>query len=412
MTLTNVLLVLLCMYIANPFFIASIEQVNKFVYYVFGLMALPMLLGKGNELRFKRKNICFVAYVILYYVLVIVIAQQGDGTYVVYLTRQLQRLLGMISVVLIWGKLYESGKTSLSFPKIYLYSIFTYMCSTFFFIFNPEAKRFWINTIVQYQEDYLLQWSRFSTRFGFAGWSGFDISIYVIIGFVFLYYMYLNKEVRFKYLLFASLILIIGATIYARSGSMLSMIMVMVMVLNELRKKKTKFLRYGIVGVLLLIAGVFAIQKHIPAAQEAVDWMLEFVNGKGRSGSTDELLSMYQNFSPSIKTLLIGDGRWNNSDGSYYGHVDVGILRNILYGGIFYTFIEYGLAIYFINLVSNRCKKCKIIDYKIIMTLMSLIFIFCELKGDMIFYNLRMMIPFLWILCPSGKYIQKVKGYR
>lgn len=33
-------------------------------------------------------------------------------------------------------------------------------------------------------------------------------------------------------------------------------------------------------------------------------------------------------------TYLLGDGRFSNPDGTYYGKIDVGYLRQILYGGI------------------------------------------------------------------------------
>jgi hypothetical protein len=42
-------------------------------------------------------------------------------------------------------------------------------------------------------------------------------------------------------------------------------------------------------------------------------------------------------FWPSDKQLLIGDGIYYNSDGSYYGHTDSGFVRQTLYGGLFYT---------------------------------------------------------------------------
>ena len=37
--------------------------------------------------------------------------------------------------------------------------------------------------------------------------------------------------------------------------------------------------------------------------------------------------------------LFLGDGYWIDSKGGYYGHTDVGFMRNIYYGGVFFTAI-------------------------------------------------------------------------
>lgn len=393
--LLNGFLIVLCMYAANPFFFENVERLNKMAYYGFCLLAIPLMMMEKRILR--RKYTFFICYILLYLFLVIVIAQQGDNTYVEYFIRQLQRLLGMISVVLIWKKLFRKNYIGTRFEIIYLSSIVLYVCSTFYFVFNHSAKLIWNDMIVSYQEQYLIEWKRFATRFGFAGWSSFDISIWCVIGFIYLYYIYLRKRIRFQPFAFTSFFLVVASSIYARSGILLSILMIIFITFNELKKKKTRYLGYVLAGVAFIIVSLIMISRYNTAAQESIEWMLEFLIGGGKSGSTGELWSMYQNFSPSFKTLLIGDGRWNLANGGYYGAVDVGILRNILFGGIPYTIFEYGIGVYFVFLVSNNCKY---IDGKLkknIPIMIAIVMIFCEFKGDLIFYNLRMLIPFLWI---------------
>lgn len=55
--------------------------------------------------------------------------------------------------------------------------------------------------------------------------------------------------------------------------------------------------------------------------------------GTFSTSSTDRVLEMWELEIPFL-TMLLGDGRFLNADGSYYGHVDIGYLRQILYGGI------------------------------------------------------------------------------
>lgn len=400
--LAETLLVFLCMYAANPFIIQDVEYFNRTIYYAFcfvpiilALINIKRNLKIGDEER-------LVLYVLCYVVVAFMISQQGDITYVVYLMRLLLRMLGMITVVLIWRSLYLKKIVSCEFGMVYIYSILLYMCSTFYFILNPDAKMNWNDLIVSYQEEYLLEWTRFTTRFGFAGWSDFSFSVWVTIGLIYLYYMYLNKKIKFIKFFVLSLFCMVGATIYARSGSILSFLVIIVVVFNELRKRKTKYLRYLLVGSIFIVFIISLISKYNEDSHETLDWMFEFINNMGKSGSSEELSLMYKNFSPSLKTLLIGDGKWNMTDGGYYGSVDVGFLRNLLYGGVLYSLFEYGIGVFFVLMMRKKLRRFNLKGSNVLPFLVFLILLFCELKGDLLFYNLKMLIPFVFIIRIEG----------
>ena len=138
----------------------------------------------------------------------------------------------------------------------------------------------------------------------------------------------------------------------------------------------------------------------IPEIQPFIDWLLEpilnyFKNGKIESASTNSLGKMYENFSPSDKTLLLGDGYWLGLDGSgYYGKTDVGFMRNILYGGVFYTLLLYFLIVIFLfflffNLKQNKTKGAGFLTF-----VMFIQFMLFELKGDITFLFLKAYLPF------------------
>lgn len=76
-------------------------------------------------------------------------------------------------------------------------------------------------------------------------------------------------------------------------------------------------------------------------------------NDKGSfsTSSSDRLSEMWELDIP-LFTLLIGDGRATNPDGSYYGHIDIGYHRQILYGGIVYLFLT--IFIFFEILTNYR----------------------------------------------------------
>lgn len=75
--------------------------------------------------------------------------------------------------------------------------------------------------------------------------------------------------------------------------------------------------------------------------------------GSFTTSSTDTLLDMWE-IDVSFLTALIGDGRFVNADGSYYGHVDVGFLRQLLYGGILY--LLYSILVTF-KILTNYSKR-------------------------------------------------------
>lgn len=64
---------------------------------------------------------------------------------------------------------------------------------------------------------------------------------------------------------------------------------------------------------------------------------------------------------PSFEQIILGDGYYYNLDGSYYGHIDVGIIRQLLYGGIFYLILCYYFMYFFIKKIAkawlNGSKK-------------------------------------------------------
>ena len=82
--------------------------------------------------------------------------------------------------------------------------------------------------------------------------------------------------------------------------------------------------------------------------------------GTFSTSSSDRVMEMWGIKIPFL-TMLIGDGRFINADGSYYGHVDVGFLRQILYGGIVYLGMSILLVFKFITNYSKRptIKKFK-----------------------------------------------------
>lgn len=69
------------------------------------------------------------------------------------------------------------------------------------------------------------------------------------------------------------------------------------------------------------------------------EWALEMVINKENTGTfssstTDTMVDWWTNVSMDMKTFLVGDARYLLEGGGYYKHIDIGIIRQILYGGV------------------------------------------------------------------------------
>ena len=79
--------------------------------------------------------------------------------------------------------------------------------------------------------------------------------------------------------------------------------------------------------------------------------------GVMRTDSSDMLIESFY-YMPDMDVFLWGSGRYNNNDGTYYGHTDAGYMRSLLFGGIFYSIalLIYQLC-FFINPISEARSK-------------------------------------------------------
>lgn len=117
--------------------------------------------------------------------------------------------------------------------------------------------------------------------------------------------------------------------------------------------------------VFLLLVPFYLVFKHyvdVERFNKTLDFVFELFNSYEESGSfsttsSDATLNMYV-WPNRLSTWFFGDGKFLNSDGSYYMHTDVGYLRYIYYFGIIgtltYFFIQYRMMSYFSKLAKDR----------------------------------------------------------
>lgn len=180
----------------------------------------------------------------------------------------------------------------------------------------------------------------------------FSLSSAYGLMFISYFYLFFKKEIKFPIVIFC--LLFVGSFFAGRTafvGLFFGIILYIYLLFNNL----TQFL-LGVGRLLLYTVSIFFVcyffylylvpvslksivdEKLLPFAFEFIYSYQE--TGKFTTKSTDVLNQMY--FSISSDTLLFGDGKYLNSDGSYYMHTDAGYMRNFLFYGILgFCFIVY-----------------------------------------------------------------------
>lgn len=242
-----------------------------------------------------------------------------------------------------------------------------------------------------------------------AGYQFFGIS--TMYGFVIIWGI-LNIQKSLKYILQLLLIIVCGC-ISGRYCITSVLIGIMVKLALLIREKKVKYV-IGILFAFVLAIGigvlaVFKISENIkdPLAKKIFDNYIVkpvesiFSENGFESDSTNVLKEMYE--LDISDYLLLGEGKYSNEDGSYFGHIDIGYYRIILYYGIWgiiWLFILYFLFIWFGNKTVDKSLKIAFF----------LFFVVLNFKGDVQLYS-NNILPLLVGYCYFGsKKMYEVKN--
>lgn len=180
--------------------------------------------------------------------------------------------------------------------------------------------------------------------------------------FVLLYFiLYIEK---FDYKIPILILLLVGAILSGRFSVVGLIVGLFFFVLKNFKvQHPSKLFGYLILIVsigLLAIKGIYYFEETVddPLMSKVVNHYLiqpldsVLKDGEFESSSTDRLDEMYK--SQDIKPyLFLGSGKYTNSDGTYFGHVDAGYLRTLGYYG-FFGFLVLLYCIYHVCLKSRN----------------------------------------------------------
>lgn len=266
-------------------------------------------------------------------------------------------------------------------------SIFIFLC-----IFSESFYNFTVPFRESIAEHHMAAYGRLRGT-AIAGYQFFGIS--TMYGFVIIWaFLYLEKNIKS---LLSLLFVIIAGIISGRYCSVAVILGLLFYILKLFIEKKYRLVfRIMMISLILVCSFVFACYKISDSITNPVtkrlydNYIMEplksIVEEKSfHSSSTDVLKEMYKLNIDDY--LLLGSGRFINDDGSYFGHIDIGWYRVILYYGVG-GLIVLGLLFCMLLFISKK-KKINLLKISFF-----LYFIALNFKGDIQLYS-NNIIPLL-----------------
>ncbi|MDE7115851.1 MAG: hypothetical protein K2O56_05435 [Muribaculaceae bacterium] len=235
---------------------------------------------------------------------------------------------------------------------------------------------------------------------GVALASGTTWSLGLTYGMVFIMYFreYLMDKVNLK-TVGGLMVLVVGTFFAGRTGfvgACIGFAYFFIFSRKGIHKKLAIFVYVAFfIVVICQIALIFFPEYVYFALNSVLPWALEpifnFLDGKGVStSSTDVLDEMWKNI-PTINQALTGTGNFTNPDGSYYMHTDVGILRNLFYWGVggYVVLISYQIYVMLPMFLERNYRNMTIVT--------GIYLMFCEYKAMTLGFN-KMALSILFLL--------------
>lgn len=111
----------------------------------------------------------------------------------------------------------------------------------------------------------------------------------------------------------------------------------------------------SLVAFVALVLGLAYFLPQNPYVAHALEPVINLLHGAGFVSSSTDTLVKNHLFMPTLKQFITGDGMYMTGQlevGRYYGHTDSGFLRQILYGGVSYALVCFGVTFYFVRKVA------------------------------------------------------------
>lgn len=316
------------------------------------------------------------------------------------------RLLFLLVLTNKWLKKQEL--LTYSFMRLFIKGMCWYIVFSIIMVIFPGFKQFWSSVIIDTELNNRLSiYDIYASRYGLSGFSGHLYTFFCSVGIVFLLFFLLSKYYssrsdRWMYFV-EIIILLIGNFFYGRVGALASLLSIGLAVIYLLVKRGKIKLLLGSLGIFAVLWIIVNVLKNVNSAMlEWYNWVFElFINAVNEgeiSTRSTEILFERMYFTPSLNTFFWGDGFYTDfNTGKYYMSTDAGLMRPMLFYGIFGEIIMYLVPI-FLALGIYKSRKNFLQEQKEALGFMAVTLIiqmfFFEIKGE-VFY---VMIAFLTVI--------------
>ena len=394
-------ILLLCAYHFFPFItVRGSIIMYAFAYLVplvYMVLNFDLLVKTLSKIVYSDLLLCIIPLILLTAAAVIIPIIYGTYDYT-YFTEEIMTvtkiMFRMLFLVMLIKKNIPNADLR-TFCKYFIFSCLLYIGSTVVMMVIPQIKDFFYSIIKENEHSKTLALeTRYSTRYGWAGFSTFEYTFKCLIAIIFNNY-FIQKNIKRKYVLFpiaVTAVLLVGTLFYGRIGTLAALIILFFFALR-LIIKRPKIFMWCVAGLLLCIAALLVLKNRVSAVGAWFDWafdlIINFINNKTlRTDSSDVLLNKML-FIPDFKTILIGDGRYTENE-LYYMGTDAGIMRPLLFGGLIFAFLRY-ISLYGILLWRMFKRETENPEKTVFFWILLMCIVF-EIKGEIIFSCLPILL--------------------
>lgn len=350
-TKINNLLVLVFALYLNPIGFRFSPLICYAVLYGFALIYVllnyPILRKYFLTLDYKSAALVFMCFAILLCsALIPFFHKTYDYTYIPIAVLIFRKLFLCAFLMVAVIRCHGSRIRIQMFMLYYAMGTCCYVIGSLLFFAIPHLKEYWMSILPEIPKGLTGSYG-YATRFGWSGFSGYRNTADCTLSIIFancIYHTKVEKQLTFFRYIFILSICILGNMFYGRMGLLVSSFCLLSSVLyyHEIRARHIFAAAFS---VIVVFAVAYLLVRFVPGMNAWRRWLVvPFVNlfttGHFNNASVNTLMNDMI-FLPSLKTTLIGDGRYTEVTGSYYMHTDSGFMRIILFGGIGMAMLAY-----------------------------------------------------------------------
>lgn len=227
--------------------------------------------------------------------------------------------------------------------------------------------------------------------YGFASSVTYGLGVVQSFSLIFLARMMQIEKKKISHII-SYLLILVSILVTGRTGLIGVMLSFIYLLITDSKSEMKGLRRFGGVFIIILLAGLYfslgVSENTLVSSIQA--YVFESVNNfrnTGRFFTTTGLniLKMFGSMKNyPLKTWMIGNGLYKGEGLLYYGNVDVGFLRHILYFGLFGCLFVFMLYAYCYKKGQDRIKEQPI---KKMWILIYIYIILAHLKGDFLLGN-------------------------